>query len=346
VKFELQKRGCFILVYLSMLGFGITSFNSCNFTNSSPIQLNVIDIPAGFPEIEFPEGNEYSKARWELGKKLFNDPVLSRDSSISCASCHHSEIAFGDATPTTSGVYNRAGQRNVPTLANVAYSPYFMVEGSVSSLELQVLVPIQEHNEFDHTILDIGRKLRSDSAYVNMALMAYGREIDPFVITRAIANFERSMISGTSAYDSFRNGDLSAISEKAKRGMDLFYSEKVNCKACHSGVLFTNYSFENNGLSSLYADSGRIRLTMKETDRDKFKVPTLRNIAVTGPYMHDGSFSTLIEIIEHYNSGGKNHLNKSDFMISLNLTNSEKEELVAFLESLTDYSFINDPKWN
>jgi cytochrome c peroxidase len=111
-------------------------------------------------------------------------------------------------------------------------------------------------------------------------------------------------------------------------------------------VLFTNYSFENNGLSSLYADSGRIRLTMKETDRDKFKVPTLRNIAVTGPYMHDGSFSTLIEIIEHYNSGGKNHLNKSDFMISLNLTNSEKEELVAFLESLTDYSFINDPKWN
>lgn len=303
-------------------------------------------IPEGFPNPDFPEDNAFSDARWVLGKKLFYDPILSRTGEISCASCHLASFAFSDTVSFSHGVNNLPGTRNAPTLANVAYHPYFTREGGVPSLEMQVLVPIQEHNEFDFNIIEIADKLKANSDYVAMAMEAYDRTPDHYVITRALATFERSFISGNSLYDQyFFQDNKSVLTEKQKMGMELFFSEKTNCSACHDGFNFTNYSFENNGLYNTYEDSGRFRLTKADEDIARFKVPSLRNIEKTSPYMHDGSINTLAEVIVHYNSGGKNHSNKSALVKPMNLSKEEQEALVAFLISLTDADFINNKKF-
>jgi cytochrome c peroxidase len=308
-------------------------------------QSGDFSLPPGFPAISFPEDNAYTKARWKLGKKLFYDNVLSIDQSINCGSCHKASLAFSDDVALSDGVKNRPGTRNAPTLANVAYHPYYTREGGVPTLEMQVLVPIQEHNEFAFNIVKAGERLASDSQYVAMSKEAYNRAPDYYVITRALANFERTLISGNSPFDKYtyqhQNGALNAT-EKA--GMELFYSERTNCSNCHSGFNFTNYAFENNGLYESYDDEGRMRLTNSADDEALFKVPTLRNITVTAPYMHDGSMTTLKAVIDHYNKGGKEHHNKNKFVKPLNLTEQEKEQLIAFLESLTDKQFITEEK--
>lgn len=309
---------------------------------SSPPQL--MEIPEGFPPVEAPEDNAYSRDRWELGKRLFYDTALSVDSSVSCASCHQQQFAFSDQVESSPGVFDRPGFRNSPSLANIAYHPYFMREGGVPTLEMQVLVPIQEHNEFDFNILLIAERLTSDSSYVAMAKQAYQRPIDAYVITRALACFERSLLSGNSSYDRYlHHTDSDAMSASAIRGMDLFFSQKTQCSQCHSGFNFTNYSFANNGLYENYPDEGRYLLTREMTDLALFKVPSLRNVELTAPYMHDGSISTLKEVINHYQSGGKNHSNKSPLIQPLSLSESEQEDLIAFLKALTDDTFINNP---
>ncbi len=303
-------------------------------------------VPAGFPSPEFPGGNELTAARWALGKKLFYDSVLSRDSSISCASCHNAAHAFSDTVTFSPGVDGLPGTRNAPTLANIAYHPYYTREGGVPTLEMQILVPIQEHNEFDFNILLIAERLARDTAYARMAREAYDRTPDAFVITRSIACFERTLISGESRFDQFASqGKTTALNAAEKRGMDLFLSDKTNCAQCHKGFNFTNYTFENNGLYTDYPDPGRFRLTELESDRARFKVPTLRNVALTAPYMHDGSLLTLESVVDHYNSGGQPHPNKSILIHPLGLTASEKADLVAFLRSLTDEQFANNPKF-
>lgn len=300
--------------------------------------------PAGFPAIDYPADNAYTPARWQLGKQLFFEPLLSRDSSISCASCHHPQRAFSDEVAFSLGVAQRPGTRNAPSLANVAYHPYFTREGGVPTLEMQVLVPIQEHNEFDFNILPIAERLRKDSTYQRMSRAAYQREMDYFVITRALANFERELLSGNSPYDQQeREPEKQILSRSAERGRDLFFSEKTGCSSCHSGFNFSNYAFENNGLYADYPDPGRFRLTGKESDRARFKVPSLRNVALTAPYMHDGSLASLEEVIEHYNRGGASHPHKSELIRPLSLNEREKTDLQAFLHSLTDYPFIHHP---
>ena len=306
--------------------------------SSSPL----LTVPKGFPSIPFPADNTFTQARWDLGKKLFYDPILSIDGSKSCASCHHTSLAFADSLPTSPGAFNRPGTRNAPSLANVAYQPYYLREGSVPTLEMQVLVPIQEQNEFAHNIVDIAEVLKTLPEYVQMSQAAYGREPDAYVITRAIATFERTIISGNSAFDQFQNGNTGALTESEKRGKDLFFSSKTNCSQCHNGFNFTNYAFENNGLYQTYADPGRERFTFDAADNGKFKVPSLRNAEVTAPYMHDGSLITLRDVLNHYNGGGNNHPNKNSLIKPLNLTQAEMDDLETFLKSLTDYSFINN----
>jgi len=310
-----------------------------------PLYLpDLMEVPRGFPEVEEPKGNEFTKARWELGKKLFFDPILSADSSISCNSCHHPQLAFSDNRAFSEGIQKRLGTRNSPTLANVAYHPYFTREGGVPTLEMQILVPIQEHDEFDFNILLIAERLQQNAEYVAMAQIAYNREPDAFVITRSLACFERSLLSGNSQYDQFLQYDKTdALTDLEKRGMELFFSSRTNCSECHSGFNFTNYAFENNGLYEDYEDEGRFRLTSNEADRALFKVPSLRNIALTAPYMHDGSLQTLEEVIEHYQSGGENHPHKNDLLKPLDLTETEQVAIVAFLHSLTDESFVQNP---
>jgi len=303
-------------------------------------------IPPGFPAPVFPAGNELNPARWALGKKLFYDPLLSRDSTLSCASCHHAAKAFSDTVTFSPGAGGLPGTRNAPTLANIAYHPYFTREGGVPTLEMQVFVPIQEHNEFDFNILLIAERMLHDTAYIRMSREAYERDPDAFVITRSIACFERTFLSGQSPYDQyFFQGKNAALTTAEKRGMDLFFSEKTNCSQCHAGFNFTNYAFENNGLYADYPDPGRFRLTELESDRARFKVPTLRNVALTAPYMHDGSLWTLESVVEHYNSGGQLNPNKSALVRPLGLTEAEKVDLLAFLRSLTDGEFVNNPKF-
>ena len=304
----------------------------------------LMEIPNGFPAVEEPEGNEFTIARWQLGKQLFFDPDMSIDNTVSCASCHQPELAFSDDVAFSPGVAQRPGFRNAPSLANVAYHPYFTREGGVPTLEMQVLVPIQEHNEFDFDIVLLSERLSADSVYVNMAMEAYGRSPDPFVITRSLACFERSLLSGDSPFDRFtQQKQPGAMSAAARRGMDLFFSEKTNCSSCHGGFNFSNYAFENNGLYQQYEDPGRFRLTGDEADRALFKVPSLRNIGLTAPYMHDGSFPSLDAVVKHYQSGGKNNPQKSSLIRPLNLTELEMSDLVQFLESLTDETFVQNP---
>jgi cytochrome c peroxidase len=304
------------------------------------IGLESIIIPDGFPAIEFPADNAFTKERWLLGKALFYEKQLALDSSVSCASCHSQQFGFSDNVALSKGFKQRLGNRNAPSIINVAYHPYFTREGGVPSLEMQVLVPIQEHNEFNNNILDIAKRLSSNQNLQNLSYLAYNRPLDFYVIPRALATFERSLISGNSKFDQYKKGTLS-LSDDEQKGMNLFFSDRTNCSDCHGGFNFTNYQFENNGLYETYNDPGRKRLTGLDSDLAKFKVPSLRNIEVTAPYMYDGSLPDIEAVINHYNSGGKQHPNKSEKIKALQLSQDEKKQIIAFLKTLTDASFLN-----
>ena len=304
----------------------------------TPYELN---IPIGFPEPIIPDNNPLSIERVELGKMLFFDPILSRDSTISCATCHLPELAFTDNLTISRGIDNREGFRNTATLTNILYNDFFLKEGGIPSLERQVSVPIEDKDEMGFNMVELLERLRNHPTYPDLIWQAYGREVDAFSITRAIACYERTLISGNSKYDKFHFQDQKDIlTEQEKLGMDLFFSDKTNCSTCHSDFNFTNNGFENNGLYKTFTDPGRIRITNKEEDEGKFKVPTLRNILQTAPYMHDGSVPTLEAVIEHYNNGGSNHPNKSELVRPLGLSENEKQAIVAFLGVLSDEGFL------
>lgn len=276
---------------------------------------------------------------------MFFDPIMSDDGNVSCASCHDPSLAFSDEVALSLGFDGIEGRSNAPTLTNVAYQPYFTRAGGVPTLEQQVLVPIQEHDEFNSNILEVADRMLAEATYREMSLEAYDRPLDPYVIVRAISTYERTIISGNSRYDQYLNGRPDALNSSELRGMELFFSDRLACSQCHSDFNFTNYAFENNGLHLQYAEVDRKRLTGKQSDEGRFKVPTLRNVGVTAPYMHDGSLSKLMDVIEHYDSGGLGHPNQNDLIKPLGLTVDEKNDLVSFLEALTDDSFITNDKY-
>jgi len=301
----------------------------------------VLVIPKGFPKPFIPEDNLLTESRVELGKKLFFDKILSRDSTLSCASCHVPQFAFTDRKKKGVGIRNQEVGRNTPTLTNIGYSDKFLLDGVNPSLVAQVMVPIHEKNEFDFHIILIAERMKQDSDYVRLCKEAYNSEPNPYAITHAIASFERTLISGNSKYDQFTYlGDSTALSSSQQRGRQLFF-EELYCASCHNDFNFTNQALTNNGLYIAYPDSGRIRLTGLEQDRAVFKVPTLRNIAITYPYMHDGSIQTLSEVIDHYSSGGKSHPNKDSIITPFTLSETQKQDLIAFLHALSDSSFID-----
>ncbi len=300
-------------------------------------------IPMGFPEPNIPKDNQLTKERIALGQRLFFDPIMSRDRTVSCASCHKPELAFTDGLPLSKGIRDQEALRNAPTLTNVVYQDSgILADRGVPTLEMQVLVPVQEHTEFDFDLKLIAERMKQDAEYVKQSQEAYGQEPSAFVITRSIASFERTLISGNSRFDQYMNGDKKALTKSELKGKRLFFDE-LHCAECHDGFNFTNLTLQNNGLytNNYPLDSGRMRITHKESDRDLFKVPTLRNIEVTGPYMHDGSISTLEEVVDHYSKGGQAHAQKHPSITPLNLSRKEKSQLVDFLKALTDQSFIN-----
>jgi cytochrome c peroxidase len=335
----MKKSNSIFILLIFLLSCGIIRQN--NRDKMGPYKL---EIPKGFPEMKSTEGNELTQERVDLGRMLFYDPILSIDSTISCASCHNQALAFADDRAITPGVEGRLAMRNAPTLANVGYNPTLLFDGHLETLEMQILVPIGEHAEMAFNIVEISKLLQKDSTYSRMSFAAYNRKPDPFVITRAISAFERTLISGNSKFDQQVYQGKNVMNKAEKRGMDLFFNE-LNCTECHSGFNFTNYSTTNNGLYEVYADSGRQRVTRLESDRAVFKVPTLRNIALTAPYMHDGSIATLGEVIAHYQSGGVNHKNKSDKLKPFTLSKSQTADLIKFLNCLTDKEFLKNKEF-
>lgn len=289
------------------------------------------------PKMQFELENKITPERVELGKKLFFDPIFSIDSSLSCASCHKPKYAFSDTVKFSPGVFGRDGIRNTPSLMNIGYHPYFLREGSVPTIEMQALIPIQEKNEFAHNIVEISKKIQQIDEYVKLSGQAYNREPDHYVITRALGVFQRTLISNTSKYDKYLVGEVK-LTKKETKGMNLFFG-KANCSSCHGGFNFTNYKLTNNGLYENYRDIGRMRATKDSADLSIFKTPSLRNVSITAPYMHDGSFLTIEEVIKHYNTGGKSHRNKDTAIKPLNLTEFEMKNLAVFLNCLTDSNF-------
>lgn len=314
-----------------------------NFYEPAVDPVFTLDIPTGFPTPPVPEDNQLTRARVELGKRLFFDPQLSSDNSISCATCHQPQLAFAETNPISIGVNQSAGIRNASSLANVAYQQGLFAEGGIPSLELQAVAPITEAHEMNMDFSDLMHRLEADEDYVQLFQKAYQTPPTTQSTVKALASFQRTLLSGNSRFDQYYyQGKTDALNDSEIRGMELFFSDETNCSSCHSGFLFTDQSFANIGLYTNYADEGRARLTATPGDIGKFKVPSLRNIAVTAPYMHNGSMETLAEVIEHFNSGGAGHDNQHELVKPLGLTEMEKADLVAFLESLTDEAFLTN----
>lgn len=335
-----QVRESQVWLWFTVFVLGGGSF-ACTPEQQAPDLEPVIpwrEAPVDWPEIEHPEDNTLNVARWELGKRMFFDPSFSIDGTVSCGSCHLPAHAFGSNTPTSPGASGAEGTRNVPSLANVGYLPYFLREGGVPSLEMQVLVPIQEANEFHHNVVLLAEALAQDESYVAECIEAYGEGPSAFTITRALGAFQRGLIGGNSPYDRWVQGNEDALTDAALSGMELF--GEIGCDECHSGHLFTDHRILNNGLYAEYGDTGLERLTGNSQDIGKFKVPSLRNVGVTAPYMFDGSLATLDDVINHYMVGGAGHPNQAEEIVPISLSNDDVEDLRSFLLSLTDSTFI------
>lgn len=306
-----------------------------------------LDIPVGFPAPLIPEDNQLSHAKVELGERLFFDPHLSSDNSISCATCHQPQLSFAESHPISEGVNQSPGIRNAPSLANVAYQEALFAEGGIPSLELQAVAPITEAHEMNLDLDELMHRLESDESYVQQFQKAYHSPPTTQSTVKALASFQRTLLSGNSRFDQYYyQGKTNVLNESEINGMDLFFSDEVGCASCHSGFLFTDQSFQNIGLYNIYEDEGLARLTGQSVDIGKFKVPSLRNIGVTAPYMHNGSIETLAEVVDHFNAGGTGHDNQNKSIRSLDLDEQQKADLVNFLKTLTDESFVNNPDFH
>jgi cytochrome c peroxidase len=300
-------------------------------------------IPLGLVEIFWPEDNPYTPARAELGWLLFFDTRLSSDGSVSCATCHSPEHAFGDGRPVSVGIGKQKGGRSAPSIINRVYGRLQFWDGRAASLEDQAKGPIANPIEMTHE-KDAGKahgttieRLRKVSDYRRRFKNEFGAEeftIDQ--VAKAIATFERSILSGNAPIDRFKAGDKTALSESQQRGMKIFFSNNARCDSCHDGAAFTTNQFANIGIGmdKPNPDLGRYNVTKKEEEKGAFKTPGLREVARTGPYMHDGSLKTLEEVVEHYDKGGvKNKWLHQDIK-PLKLSKQDKTDLVAFLHAL------------
>lgn len=305
-------------------------------------------IPQGLPPMQIPADNPFTVEGIALGKKLFYDPILSGNNLQSCSNCHSAISGFSHFLPVSVGIDGLAGRRNSMPIMNLGWQPGFFWDGGAADIESQVLGPIQNPIELHETLENVVAKLSEHSEYPALFKAAFQTdEISIVHVMRAIAQFERTMISGNSRYDQFVRGEA-ALTPLELQGLDL-YSDmmKGDCNHCHVlGSTFSDFEYRNTGLDSLPSDLGRYYITLLESDMGKFKTPSLRNIAATGPYMHDGRFSTLLECVEHYNTGFHYAANLDGNLAMSQkgrMTDQEMDAIVAFLITLTDEEFLNNP---
>jgi cytochrome c peroxidase len=290
--------------------------------------------------------NPLTEEGFQLGRKLFYDPILSKDNTISCASCHLQQTGFTHVDHDLShGIDGKIGTRNSLTLQNLAWSSNFMWDGGVNHLDVQYIAPITSEVEMNETLENVVYKLNNNQEYQELFQKAFGsKKITGQLTLKAISQFVVSLTTSNSKYDRVVRKE-EKFTEIEQKGYDLF---KVNCGSCHKEPLFTSDAFENNGLSidTTLNDFGRMKISQNPKDSLKFKVPTLRNIEFTFPYMHDGRFKTLNEVIKHYNTGiQKSKTLSKELQKPMNLSDNQRVELIAFLKTLTDKEFLFNPKF-
>jgi cytochrome c peroxidase len=296
-----------------------------------------IRVPLGLLPIQWPADNPYSQAKSDLGKILYFDKRLSADSSVSCAACHHPKFAFADGQPVSTGIKGQKGGRSAPTVFNRAYSLAQFWDGRAATLEDQAKGPMANPIEMGFTHEALVGRLREIPGYRAKFREVFGTEdftIDH--VAKAIATFERTVLSGNSPYDRWKAGDKKALTPAQVRGHALF-TGKARCDSCHEGINFTANAYHNLGIGTdkPQPDEGRYIVTKNPADWGAFKTPTLREIARTGPYMHDGSLKTLAEVVDFYDKGGLKNKNLDSSLKVLKLTDAEKKDLIAFLEALS-----------
>jgi cytochrome c peroxidase len=371
-----------IAAFLMTLGVGFAASQST--PPSAPDEYHW-ELPKGFPKPKVPADNPMTDAKVRLGRYLFYDKRMSVNGTESCATCHRQELAFTDGKPQAVGATGELHPRGAMSLVNIAYGAVLTWSNPTeNSLEHQALTPM-----FGEKPVELGMKgkgeayirvLRSDGLYREMFPAAFPSEADPFTIanvTKAIASFERTIISAASPYDRYHYyREDSAVSDSAKRGEVLFFSEPLSCFRCHGGFNFSDATdfegrrgrevqFHNTGLYNVAGPSsypqpntGIYEYTSRPEDVGKFKTPTLRNIALTAPYMHDGSAKTLDAVLDHYSAGGRtianppnagegfHNPNKDPLIRSFKLSPADRADLIAFLQSLTDDSLIHNQKFS
>ncbi len=308
-------------------------------------------IPQGLPPMNIPSNNPLTVEGVALGKRLFYDPILSANNTQSCASCHVQENGFSETTQYSTGIDGIEGNRNAMPLINLGWQTKFFWDGGANGLESQVIGPITNPIEMHETLANVVAKLNAHTEYPELFKAAFGSaEASSQNIMRAIAQFERTLISGNSKYDQYMRGET-FLSSQELNGLSLFTDmEKGDCSHCHSlGSTFSDFEFRNTGLDSIPLDEGRYLITLNQGDRGKFKTPSLRNVELTAPFMHDGRFQTLLECVQHYNTGFRYSANLDpnlSFAVKGRMTQQEMDDLVAFLKTLTDMEFVNNPAFH
>lgn len=341
------------LAIMKLIGFLLLiscsyCFFSCKKDNPivTPLEENssdfILSVPNGFPNPLYTfKNNNLTRERFVLGRYLFYDPILSLDSTISCATCHAQTHGFADHNiPFSKGVDGAFGNRNAPPVFNMAWSPLFFWDGRVQLMDHFSIEPITNPIEMKETVGHVIAKLNKNKVYRTRFKAAYNIDsITEEKLQQALSQYMAMVISANSKYDQYIAGKTSLTASETN-GMNLF---KQHCSTCHKDPLFTDYSFRNNGLDSVFKDLGREGYTNKSSDRGKFKVPTLRNIELTYPYMHDGRLISLMDVINHYVSGIKDSETLDPILQNpIVLSATEKKDLMKFLFTLTDYSMIGD----
>lgn len=339
--------------HFAILTFFIAGIIACNKEMvEAPQAFAGFEQPANFPAPVYNfSANPVTQGGFELGRKLFYDPLLSVNNTISCGNCHIQTSGFTQHGHSVShGIFDRLGTRNSPPVMNLAWSPAFMWDGGIFDLDLQPLAPIANHVEMGEDITHVLDKLKNSSVYPALFTKAYGTsEITTTRFLKALSQFMTLCVSSHSKYDSVMRNTGVSFSATEQNGYALF---KQKCSSCHPEPLFTDNSFRNNGLSiSGVNDQGRYLVTLNAADKYKFKVPSLRNLQYTSPYMHDGRFFTLDAVLDHYTSQVQATPNLDPLLqqggqLGIPLTTDERTKILAFLATLNDRVFVTDPRFS
>src|SRR5688572_2431923 len=336
---------------------GLLALAGCHKTETQTPEPFSVSVPANLASsVPFQERNPFTREGVLLGRKLFYDPILSGNNKISCATCHNQEKAFTDGEAlATHGISGKALHRNAPALQNLAWMNGWFWDGGAKDIESLNFGPIKHPDEMGQNLTELVKELQNHAEYPTLFKAAFQTDtITSLTITRALAQFQRTLISADSRYDKYVRNEGGKLDSEELEGLTLF---KQKCSSCHATDFFTDFGYHNNGLDNSYSTNfesiawGRGRISEKPGDIGKYKTPTLRNITLTAPYMHDGRFNSLEAVVDHYRSGVKNSATlapelKQNGTTGIAISDAEKTKIIKFLQTLTDTEFTSNPDFS